>query len=606
MEEAAPPLARGSLSPRSWILLGALAQLVLVLGVLLVATGGGSFLPGLPTRDLFDHLWLHDWLGGQLLQGGDLLGTTQISWPEGGAVVHPDPLGLLLYLPLSLVLGGFWPYIGLLVLQLWLACLAAWPLGARLSGSRLAGWFAGLAFGLSAFSLGQACGGETETVAAWPLALGLYFLERAAERGRWRDAVLGGALGALAAVGCWYYGAFFSLYLVAWALLRCRRLVALGALAGFAALVVAPAWIYASVLAGGENLFQGPDMATYLAQHSATLPSLVGDPAGWLGFFPELAVQAGFPRVQYLGSLTLLLALVGLAGGRGAGRLWWGGVALVALALSLGPVLHFGGEPLTVGGRALPGPYRLLVGLPYLGLMRIPHRWTLLAALALAMLAGRGLSFLAGDAERAWGAARLPVLVALATLLLLMDLLLFAHAPLQAARSLSAELAEPPAVYGQLEGAGAVLDLPPRVLGDDARGRYLVWQRQHGRPVPYSLLMTALSPSLANEPLVAVVAAMDRRDPISQRPEDAAQFRRADLALLARQFRSGERGEPELAGAAERLRALGIEAVVLHSGLLHPEDAGEAARVLQDQLGTPALELDGCLAWELDAAEVRP
>jgi len=582
-------------------------QLLLVLWVVGAHCGWGGAVFGLPTRDLFDHLWLHRWASSSLAAGESLLRTDLIAWPEGGLLLHPDPLGGLVYGGLSRLMGAVPAYDGLLAVQLWLACLSAWALGRQVSGSALAGWFCGLSFGLSAFLLGQAAGGETETLAVWPLVLALFFLERTARSQRWRDALAAGALGALCAISCWYYGAFFALYLLAWGALRQRSRFFLGALGAFLLLVAAPAWLYHGMLHRPDNLFQGPDMATYLADHPTALAGMVADPAGWLGFFADMSQAAGHPRVNYLGSVLVLLALAGVWAGRG-GRAWWIGVVVVALALSLGPRLHLGGQPLQLGGRSLPGPYALLCALPLLGLMRIPQRWTLLAALGLSLLAALGLRHLAGDDQPAPGAkgpqlARLPIFVAGASALLLADLLLFAHLPwggqLLASSQDPARAVAAPAISAVLPGQGAVLDLPPRVLGDDARGRYLVWQQGHGRPVPYSLLMTGMSNALAAEPLVAAVAALDSLDPVGRRPQDAQQFRRGDFALAVVEFQQGRSGERDLAGSERRLRKLGIDAVVLHSHLLAGQDAEAILGLLERQLGVPELVRDGASAWHL-------
>ncbi len=607
MSSPAPPPPRPASGPRpwGWLALGAGLYLALLLGLLLPATDGLTAALGMPSRDLFDHLWLHDWMSASLADGGSLLSSADIAWPDGGRLMHPDPLGWLLHAALAPCAGLVGAYDLMLVLQLWFGALAAWLLGSRVSGSGWAGWLAGLAFGLSPFLLGQALGGESETAAAWPLVLAIWALERAADDRRWQAGLLAGALGALTAIASWYYGAFFALYAVVWALLRRRARVASVALGSFVGLVAGPALVYGGMLGASDNLFQGPSLATYIAQHPATLAGMVGDPAGWLGFFPGLLERAGHPRTMYLGTVTLLLAGAGAVLPGSRRRLWWAGLALVALLLSLGPVLHFGGQPVTVAGHALPGPLAVIAWLPLVGLMRIPHRLTLLAALGLALLAARGVRVLAGDDQPPPAAAprwlpRLPLLVVLASVLLLLDLGLFADLPGRGAGIPAVSgLHEPPPVHTRLPGSGAVLDLPPRMLEDDARGRYLVWQRHHGRPVPYSLLMTGISEPLATEPLVAAIAALDSRDPIAHRPDHAAQFRRRDLALAARAFRDGRSGGGELQGARERLLDQGIDAVVLHTALMAPADAEKAVTLLVAWLGVPAVETEAALAWDL-------
>lgn len=529
-----------------------------VVAALVAVFGVGAFGPsprayGRPTRDLFDHLALLDqWA----------VRVDEWAFPTGGVLLPPDLFGMVWAAP-ALAAGApralAWN-LALLLHLLAAAAAGAW-LGRR-AGHALVG---ALAFGLSPYLLGQLASGEAETLAVFPLALCLACLDTGGRAG----AVGAGLCAALAALGAWYHGAFAGALLLVYALrenlrpqpLRSRAAALVPAAVALAAIAV-PAAVYAQILADPAQMFRGPAMADYLAHHPRALAALSSDPARWFG-----APGGGLGHTDHLGGAIVLLALVGWRGpgGVAVGLARW--IVPLGLLLALGPVLHAGG-----GSTGLPLPGRLLAELPLVGLMRLPHRWHLVVALGLAVLAARG-------------ATRLP---RLAPVLVLGEALLFFR-PAAPGVDLS-----PPVAHTGL--SGPVLDLPPRTLGDDdQRGRALVWQRVHRQPVPYSLLMQGWSPALGAEPLLVAVAALDRRDPIADRQAEAAQFRQADFARAVDRARRGGLPREGLRGAAERLREMGLHHVVLHRTAVDPADRAPLEALLREALGPPTVV--GAEAW---------
>ncbi|NOY28237.1 MAG: hypothetical protein GXP62_20430 [Oligoflexia bacterium] len=527
---------------------------------------------GRPTRDLFDHLALLDhWA----------LRAPDQAFPDGGALFPPDLGGMLIAaLPLAAGLPRATAWNLMVLVQLYLACVAAWALGRRYG----AGLVAGLAYGLSPFLVGQALSGESETLSAWPLPLMVLLLEQAADRwtgrasGSPRWLLLGaGLVGALGALGAWYYGAFIAIYLCAWVGLRGwtsgRSFVraSLFAPLSFGVSIALPAVIYGRVLFSSDQLFRGPVMADYLARFPRSLAGMVADPAAFFG-----GPTAGAGHVDALGLTIVGLAVLGGWSRADGSRLkverpvWWWGVVVVALVLSLGPVLTVRGAPVFAWM-----PYRALAHLPLFGLMRLPHRWLLVASLGLAVLAARG-------------ARRFPWLAAF---LIWGEVTVF----LVPARP-TTDIA-PPAIIAQVDAP--VLDLPPRMIGLDARGHYLVWQRIHHQPIAYTLLMQGLGRSIAAEPLVSAIAGLDGRDPIAGKLSEAAQFRQEDFARAAATWRRGDGDVASLVGAPDRLRALGYGIVLLHVDLLDDDDAVAISKLLRRQLGEPSSTLDGDLLWRL-------
>lgn len=531
-----------------------LLELVALAALCLVAVGPTCLLPGAaalgrPTRDLYDHLALLDaWF----------LHTGSWSFPEGGSLVPPDPMGMLIAAPaLALGLGRAVAYNLTVVVRLWMASAGGWLLGRRV-GSGLVG---GVCFGLSPFLFGEAFTGEAETLSAWPLPVMALLLEVGGT-----PAFIGaGVVAAIGAMGSWYYGTFLTLYLGVWTLVKLRRRSAavLVPAVVFVGVVAVPALVYANVLAAPDQLFRGPDMATYLASQPRALAQMVSDPAYWF-----LGGPAGATHEDRLGITIVGFALLGLFERAFVGRGWWLAVTLAGLVLSLGPILHVAGDPITD-----LTPYRLLAQLPLFGLMRLPHRWLLVASLGLAVLAARGAR------GAPWLAAGLIVLETL-----------WFGAPAET----------PVPLLPSTELAGPVLDLPPRTMGTgDARGLYLLWQRTHGRPVPYSLSMSGWSGTLAEEPLMVAMAALDRRDRIAESPVEAEQFRQGDYARKVGTLRAVGIPATAAAGAAERLRGLGVTDVVLHLDLLDPADVDAAVALATDALGATAEEDDVIVHWRL-------
>lgn len=549
------------------------AELSALGAVCVLSLGPELFTPGQlalghHTRDLFDHL--------ALLDQWSLTAPHQ-AFPDGGSFFPPDLTGMVLAAPalaLGLPRATAW---NLVILgQLTLACVGAWALGRRYG----AGLVAGVAYGLSPFLVGQALTGEAETLAAWPLPVMALLLELAADRWRGRAEgsptrllIAAGVVGAVGAIGAWYYGAFIAIYLLCWVLARGwtpdRRFVgqALAAPIAFVVAIAGPAAVYARVLGADDQLFRGPAMADYLETYPRSLAGMVADPAAFFG-----PGTAGIGHVDALGAVIVGLALFGtLRGSPGReGARWWWGVVGVSVVLALGPILHVRGAPVFAWM-----PYRLLAELPLFGLMRLPHRWLLVASLGLAVLAARG-------------ARGLPWLSAF----LIWGELTWFVVPNRPTTDLT-----PPAIVAEVDGP--VLDLPPRTVGSDARGHYLVWQRVHRQPIAYTLLMQSIGPSVAAEPLLHAVSGLDSLDPIAEKLAEAQQFRQGDFARAAARWRHDRGERSDLEDAAARLRALGFELVILHLSLLEVDDRLPIDSLLRDVLGEPTLVTDEALLWRL-------
>ena len=239
-------------------------------------------------------------------------------------------------------------------------------------------------------------------------------------------------------------------------------------------------------------------------------------------------------------------------------------MAVVSWVLSLGPFLYIGGDhALLPGSVFVPLPfYALWASLPLFSTLSHAYRFVVLTQLALGVLAACAL------ARRPRLA---PVLAPLAALAVLIDNTLLSPAdwPVPAADTAV------PAVYAQIQGEGAVIDLPVS-LQSLAQGRYALYQTQHGRPIPYAL-NNPTPPVLDARRLTRLVIDLER-SAVASPPPTLPMF---DL-LVSRDLLVSE----------------GFTAIVLHQGL-YPQAMGEKLRVTLDRVLGPGVEVEGAVLYSV-------
>lgn len=487
---------------------------------------------GSETRDLFDHIALLDQWAWH---------TDTWHYPNGGALIAPDIFSMLFALP-------WWgwgrgvAFDMAIFTHLCLNGIAGWYLSRAAGGSP---WVGAIALISAPFLIGQVNSGETETIGLWGLAWTFTWLMES----RWKAA---GGMAIITALGSWYYGAYVAIILTGWTIVtfwKTRERDVLVGLLIFGLGCLIPATLYANMLSNPDQMFRGPTMLTYLTEHPRALLAFSTDPTRWVS---EVPVDA--THFDALGWSAPLLAIWGLVNTPRHQRFIWMTIFFGTLALSLGPRLHY---HQTVIWEWMP--YDLLLWVPPLDSMRLPHRWMAVATLALTVLVSIG-------------GKKMPLL---ASFLLLGDTLFFVP-------SIEATEITVPSVTERF--TGPVLQLPTRTMTWDARGRYLVMQRQHRQPIPYSLLMQGWSPALATEPLVIAVTALDSQDPIASRTVEARQFRQEDFALSVTAWGGFQTSQPQSKTRA-RLLDLGFTQLCYHRSLVDSADRLAIETLLTDTLG---------------------
>lgn len=368
--------------------------------------------------------------------------------------------------------------------------LARQALGAR--SSRMAAFLAGVIFTFSPYHIAHLLGHLQLIALAWLPYYVLYMLrvlhaaEDAALRRIAREASLATLFLVLVALCDWYY-VFYSMLVTAvaaiWFSLRnlhaaqrrilARGLVALTATWLVTAVVLSPLLI-PMVAEAQQTTYMVPDPAQS-RMLSADLLAFV-TPQGfhplwgeWARSQSERFTATVSEYTVFAGFTVLVLALAGLmARWRGGMKGLWLGIALTFFTLSLGPVLHVGGEVVQLpGGAEAPLPYAAVARLPLLNIMRSISRLDVIVMLALGVLAAGGLNWLMRKYKR--GAALGGIALAL---------VLFEFLPVPYPMSPP----DTPAWYRTLaeDGrSGAVLNLP----ANWDRPGYLLYQTEHRKPL---------------------------------------------------------------------------------------------------------------------------
>lgn len=303
-------------------------------------------------------------------------------------------------------------------LALALSGLAMYALVLDLTGSRLAGLLAGIAYVAAAPRLAHL--EHLHLLSAQWLPLGVLAARRALRQGSPRPAAVLGLVVVAQGLSGIYYFAFLGVLLavvlglgllfersrrallgVAWSVLAC--IVALAALLP----TLLPYWQVHQELGPERTPEEVAQWSARPADYLAVSPShrLYGDLLG--SRFHRHLEQDLFP-----GMLVSALALIGLTQRRGGWARW----ALLAV-IGVSVVFSFGLSAHALG-RELPLPYRLLYEyVPGFKAIRVPARFGLLALVGLVALAGLGVSRLAGPLAQRRSIAALGGLILAAALL---------------------------------------------------------------------------------------------------------------------------------------------------------------------------------------------
>ena len=468
----------------------------------LVLHSGSFVMAGLEDGSM--SIWNLWWMKFSLLDlGQSPMHTTYLFFPDGaGLIFHslPKVLGLI-SIPLQYMAGFAIAYNVIFLLTFVLTALTTYWLAFHLLGQRLPAFLAGAFFAFSPFRWDQL--GHLQLLSTMLIPVYILLVIKGREglaKGGWRPWIyfsLAGLALAITAYDTEYYSVFLiifsALYFVfyvplkgdlpairRWGLLLAGLLVS-GII--FAALFSPMLLAAARELAAngdyvsfpaGKTAAYGADLLAFLVPHSFSQ---------FLGSFFDYAPNTD---TTFLGWMAVLLALVGLWRFRRRRDVWlWGLTALLSAALALGPDLKIMGR---VTG--LPGPYLLITHVPVISAVRVPARFAAITMLAVAILAGYGLSALFGALKnRGWEKAAVPAAAALVLLGIFIEYKPSYHLTPTGA----------PPVYSQIAASdlpGSVITLPLGwEAGDDLTGTERtyteIFQMEHERPMVGGMMARA-------------------------------------------------------------------------------------------------------------------
>jgi hypothetical protein len=340
------------------------------------------------------------------------LRTTLLSYPEPGLLVFVGWPFMIAGLPFRLFMDTIPAVNCTTVLFLAGGGFTMFLLAWRCSGSRSGSLLAGAVYGFSTYAISSIANGHIYSMFVLWLPLILLSYDGLLRRAHWRSAAFFGVVVALAVLESPYRLFEAVPVLIVWTVhflisrgesnrLRWQRL---GLAAGVCLVALAGPVSYFQMQLSGRsagNVFRpakGADLTKEKGLCSGVAHTFDSALVTEIWLDPVALVKPGFlydgsvgsddynaHHVPYIGLLVplLILAIWGLRRGRASPLYWTIGIGL---ALELGPIVHWGGRPVCLGGRPLPGPFGFLGYLPGANVMGAIYRVHLSVVLAIALL----------------------------------------------------------------------------------------------------------------------------------------------------------------------------------------------------------------------------
>jgi hypothetical protein len=431
---------------------------------------------------------------------------------------------------------------------------------------------AGLVFMLFPTMQGHLGAGHAGLLVQWPAPLYVYALFALRRRGDWRSIILAALCFILSASGhslqLIYVGlpitAVFGLALLArrqWAALR--RVLAAVIIGGLAlGIFLIP--VIRSTLATPAYADEGGAVRYSADLLAVVAPSFLHPLFDDLDYSRRVLGTNIDEGAAYVGIVAAALALIALVKVRAAR--WWLLLALVAWALSLGPILKILDQPLSLTvdnyQSLVTLPWALAADLPVLNLARTPARFNFTLALAVAALAGYGAFSVWGWLERTPALRARHALplraIRFGVLIAAMGLIAFEYQTFFPLPTIPAAIPEAVRALSEREDVRAVFGIPWDNLVAAKDDLYL--QTAHQRPL--------------------IAGQVSRRTPVNP----------ALLAILEDTL------DPAL------LQQAGADIVILHKA----QDGGLLRQRAEAQLGQPFYEDDALALFETPETAAAP
>jgi hypothetical protein len=432
-------------------------------------------------RDTLVHQWTFWWVRRSITTGLNPFETDLLFHPMGVSLASHNFawLNIALWLPLQFFMGRYPAYSILFISTFALNGFAMYLLARDWTGSRGAGFIAGLIYGFWPYTMSHS--DHPNMIAIWWVPLALLYIRRTLDGGRRRDAVLAGIFVALIGITRWQLLLMGGIALGVYVLCRLltdsgcrtrRRLGLLGLTAAVAALLMAPmvlplAWYqltrsFPEDLRVAETILTQADLASYVIPGRDSLVWGELFASSREGFSVENLI-----RTSFVGYVVFASVLYGTLKRWRQARFWLL-TACVYIVLALGAELMINGKLYP----DFPMPYRLVGEWLLTPIVRRPHRLNLFLSLPVAMLAALGVAELLSRFRRPnWRIA----VIALVSVVILFEYAQIPYGTLDPTV---------PDWYHQIaeeEDRFAVLDVPMHPRGWDKW--YMLYQIEHEKPI---------------------------------------------------------------------------------------------------------------------------
>jgi hypothetical protein len=460
---------------------------------------------GHPDADVWNHAWGPWWFWDCLSQGQLPWNTDWLYAPTGGVLWFIDPIAGILGMVPSGIFGLFFAFNLVLFLYLAATSWAMARLAERVAGPGLHCLAASLALLFGPYLLSEVNNGISEACNLAPCILALTAAHDAMASNKRRDWLILGALLGLTALGSLYYllgmALVLAIWIPAWALGRPGLSALTNAFLGFvfAAALIVPIVLMmrASVFADNPLILREGGAIDLLQIHNAVDPRTYF----WPGGFQSVDLQSqgeAFLHSGYLGWTVLIFGLIGIR----KKKAWsWAITIVFLLIMGLGTRLYWGDGWVTgSAGQTYALPFQWLSQL--LPAQAITHALRV-AMPALVLLSAMAAAGLAARSRR----------ITWAVLLLIpLEMILLGGSPWPPPRTESLDFRAAHYIAEQ-PNEGLVLDLPGAVGNTMRTSRYLVFQSETRRPIPYRPDARAMTSALLGDPSFALLALASENRP---------------------------------------------------------------------------------------------
>jgi hypothetical protein len=438
--------------------------------------------------DMWVHYWNNWWTKRVLQQGGPIFHTPLLFHPSGVSLLHHNFAwgNIAVWLLLEPFIGGIAAYNLVHLIHIPLCGLGMFLLARRLFRSDGIAFVSGLVFAFWPYRMLDVNHPNLISTELFPLFM-LALLRLFQDGRQIRDGAIAGVLLALIGYMRWQLVVLAGLmaflyvpYTLMWERSRWswRTVAGLAVAAGVSIALVAPA-VYPLVAADLAGGFSGETYAMELGSTTQDLLSWLvpqhQHPLSGLfdRAFPEYASLPGRGRfTAFLGFVVTGLAIVG-TGKRWKEARFWFGLAVVCFSCALGPHLQFNG----IHYVNVSLPIRLVDWALPIRMLRYPHRFTVLLAVPMAVLAGYGALVLKEWFGRRRWSRQIARPVVLSTVLGLLILVDYVSIP---TATVSASVPDFCASLADESGEFAVVELPGKRRDAEY---YMYYQTCHGRPI---------------------------------------------------------------------------------------------------------------------------